>query len=106
MGADRVAGNVRDTARLFHDYALLYSRLEPGRPILLKASPYRFHPSWLAFERHVDRLNITLEPRGMFRPEVAYLIFPGPYWRSPYWVNVLGKHDWPCEKASVRETTL
>jgi hypothetical protein len=30
----------------------------PNPPILLEVEPYRFHPSWAAFESVIDRSNI------------------------------------------------
>ncbi|KAK4241782.1 hypothetical protein C8A03DRAFT_11989, partial [Achaetomium macrosporum] len=39
---------------LFHSSSLL----QANRPVLLEAIPYRFHPSWIAFQSHIDRDNI------------------------------------------------
>ncbi|KAK4103230.1 hypothetical protein N658DRAFT_505614 [Parathielavia hyrcaniae] len=47
-------GTPHDAVRLFNSPML---RPE-NAPVLLEAAPYRFHPSWLEFERHIDRPNI------------------------------------------------
>lgn len=51
-------GNLRDMFLLYCDYKELYSTfLAP--PVLLKASPYLFHPSWQEFESKLDRPKLV-----------------------------------------------
>ncbi|KAK4127240.1 hypothetical protein N657DRAFT_589306 [Parathielavia appendiculata] len=45
------AGCPHDAFRLFNS-PLLRSQ---EAPVILEVAPYRFHPSWLEFERHIDR---------------------------------------------------
>ncbi|KAL2197866.1 hypothetical protein P885DRAFT_34632 [Corynascus similis CBS 632.67] len=47
--------NVDDADRLFNGVFVK----SPNCPVLLECTPYRFHPSWLEFERAINRSIIT-----------------------------------------------
>ncbi|KAK3303407.1 uncharacterized protein B0T15DRAFT_495963 [Chaetomium strumarium] len=61
-----------DAQRLFHSFPIL----RPDGPVFLEAIPYRFHPSWIEFQRRIDKYRVS-EVRVTVMTPVASNAAPG-----------------------------